>query len=93
MKIVFQNRLNQNVELQLLEPRKWLLRIEEPNDVELFVSSYSVGPHRGPHIFVGDPLSYYNKILPDNRVTKISYEPYAVDPSGYEYFGAVIYTD
>jgi hypothetical protein len=77
----------------LLEPKKWLLRIEDPSDLDLFVSSYSVGPYRGPHIFVGDPLSHHCKILPDNRVTKISYEPYAVDPSGYEYFGAVIYTD
>lgn len=77
----------------MLEPKKWLLRIEDPSDLDLFVSPHSAGTYRGLHIFVGDPLSHHSKLLPNNRVTKLSYEPYAVDPSGYEYFGAVIYTD
>ena len=77
----------------MLEPKKWLLRIDNPSDSEITITQFSVGYDRGPRIFVGDSLSRYNKFLPDNRIMQIKYEPYAVDPSGYEYFGTIIFTD
>ena len=79
MKISYWNQENLLVEFKLLAPGKWLVSI----DVDLPVWS---------EFIVGTKLSSYFCQLPDDVITAVACEPYAVDPSGYEYFGWIIYT-
>ena len=79
MKILYWNQENLLVELALLEPGKWLVKL----DVDL---------PAWPEFIVGTALVQYYEKLPNDVITKVRREPYAVDPSGYEYFGWIIYT-
>ena len=79
MKILYWNQENLLVELAVLEPGKWLVKL----DVDL---------PAWPEFIVGTPLAQYYEKLPNDVITKVQREPYAVDPSGYEYFGWIIYT-
>jgi len=62
-----------------LAPGKWLAKL----DVDLPVWS---------EFTVGVPLSWYYPGLPNEVILGVDFEVYAVDPSGYEYFGWIIYT-
>ena len=79
MKITYWNPENLLVELSLLEPGKWLAKL----DVDLPACCE----------FVADmSLSWLCPSLPNDFIVDVEFEVYAVDPSGYEYFGWIIYT-
>jgi hypothetical protein len=79
MKILYWNQENLLVEFKLLEPGKWLVKL----DVDQAVWN---------EFIVGTPLVQYYDMLPNDLIVRLEFERYAVDPSGYEYFGWIIYT-
>ncbi len=97
MKTTFQNRSRLNVEFKLLEPKKWRFRIDDPRELPWSFSGtgknlFSIDPPGGPYLAVGEDLNDYSRQLPKELITRIAFEPYAVDPSGYEYYDYIIYT-
>lgn len=80
MKITYRNQQDLLVELKLLEPGKWLVSVDVdlPAWSEFRVDSY---------------LQDYNPRLPDCKIAAVCFDRYAVDSSGYEYFGWILYTE
>ena len=79
MKISYLNQEDLPVEIEILGPGKWLVSI-------------NVDETASTEFLVGTSLNQYNSGLPNHIIKAVRQEPYAVDPSGYEYFGWIIYT-
>ena len=79
MKILYWNREDLAVELKLLEPGKWLVSID-------------VDQPAWTEFIVGTRLQWYNPALPNHVIKEVCFDRYDVDPSGYEYFGWILYT-
>ena len=79
MKITYQNPKNLLVEFRLLEPGKWLVNVDVDSPAWLDFD-------------VDTRLQDYNPRLPDCKIVAILFDRYAIDSSGYEYFGWILYT-
>lgn len=97
MKITFLNRSKLLAELELLEPKKWLFKLDDPRELPWQFSGtanhiHSIDPPGGPYISVGATLENICRGLPQDHIVGIANDTYAVDPSGYEYTGWIITT-
>ena len=93
MKIIYKNRIGENVTFVKLEPDKWVVRVDD----ELPWRAAYATTDSEDYLFIdpaGGPCLSVGGLIPKTKqeITRICHEPYHVDGNGFEYFGIILYT-